>query len=75
MKPMELSERQREFLKTVFELEHLPEDEELSEFLKSRGCKLYSCLGCGKFIAGERRALVRGLLFKDCGESQKLDIF
>jgi len=46
----ELSERQREFLKTVFEIEELPLDQELEEFLNSKGCKLYSCLGCGKLI-------------------------
>ncbi len=50
MKLSELSERQREFLKGVFELERLPEDEDLVEFLEGRGCKLYECLGCGKFV-------------------------
>jgi len=46
----ELSERQKEFLKTVFELEELPEDKELKEFLEERGCVLYECKGCGKLI-------------------------
>jgi len=50
MKLGELSQRQRDFLKGVFELEELPLDQELEEFLKAKGCKLYSCLGCGKLI-------------------------
>ncbi|MCS7170729.1 MAG: hypothetical protein NZ851_00265 [Aquificaceae bacterium] len=46
----DLEERQKEFLKTVFELEKLPEEMELEDFLSSKGCKLYSCLGCEKLI-------------------------
>jgi hypothetical protein len=48
MQLRKLSEKQREVLKTVFEIEDLPLDQELEEFLNSKGCKFYSCLGCGK---------------------------
>jgi hypothetical protein len=50
MQLRELSERQREVLKTVLEIEGLPLDQELEEFLNSKGCKLYSHIGCGKLI-------------------------
>ncbi len=50
MRLEELSERQREFLLNVFEIEDLPLGQELEDFLASKGCKLYSCLGCGKLI-------------------------
>ncbi len=46
----ELSEKQREFLKTVFELEDLPRDKELEEFLRERGCELHECVECGKLV-------------------------
>ncbi len=46
----DLSERQREFLKNVFELEDIPEDKELEDFLKERGCELHECISCGKLI-------------------------
>ncbi len=46
----ELSEKQKEFLKGVFELETLPEDKELVEFLKERGCELYECMECGSLV-------------------------
>ncbi len=50
MKVEELNQKQKEFLKMVFELEELSLDQELEEFLSSKGCKLYRCLGCGKLI-------------------------
>ncbi|MFN3976087.1 MAG: hypothetical protein ACK4LT_03385 [Aquificaceae bacterium] len=50
MKIGELEERQREFLKNIFELESLQEEMELEEFLSSKGCRLYRCLSCGKLI-------------------------
>uniref|UniRef100_A0A7C2ZHX5 Uncharacterized protein n=1 Tax=Hydrogenobacter sp. TaxID=2152829 RepID=A0A7C2ZHX5_9AQUI len=50
MRIREFEERQKEFLKNVFELENLPEDMELEEFLASKGCRLYECLSCGKLI-------------------------
>ncbi len=50
MKIRELSEKQVEFLKTVFELDSLPQDVELEEFLRSKDCVLYKCEGCGKLI-------------------------
>jgi len=50
MKVKELSQKQIEFLKTVFELEDLPLDQEVEEFLESMGCKLYQCLSCRKLI-------------------------
>ena len=45
-----LSGKQKEFLKNVFELEELPEDKELKEFLEEKGSALYECKGCGKLI-------------------------
>ncbi|MCS7262584.1 MAG: hypothetical protein N3C13_04175 [Aquificaceae bacterium] len=50
MKIQELQPKQKDFLKTVFELEVLPEEEELEEFLRSKGCELYACLSCGKLV-------------------------
>ncbi len=50
MKIYELSEKQREFLKTVFEIQELPEEKDLEEFLSSKSCKLYQCKSCGKLI-------------------------
>ncbi|SHK19232.1 hypothetical protein [Thermocrinis minervae] len=50
MKLKELSEKQREFLKTTFELDELDQELELEDFLASKGCKLYNCLSCGKLI-------------------------
>ncbi|WP_448588527.1 hypothetical protein [Thermocrinis sp.] len=50
MRIKELSSRQMEFLKTVFEIDALPLEQDLEEFLESKGCKLYSCLACGKLI-------------------------
>lgn len=50
MKINELSARQKDFLKNVFELEELPESMDLEAFLRSKGCTLYECLGCGKLI-------------------------
>ncbi len=50
MKLGELSEKQLDFLKNVFELESLPTEEELEDFLNSKGCKLYTCESCGKLI-------------------------
>ncbi len=50
MRISELTERQREFLKTIFELEELPLEEEVESFLESKGCKLYTCDGCGKLV-------------------------
>ena len=50
MRLSDLNRRQREFLKNVFEIENLPEDVDLNEFLESKGCKLYQCIGCGKLI-------------------------
>ena len=50
MKVGDLSDKQKEFLKTVFELESLPEDEDLEAFLEEKGCKLYECISCGKLI-------------------------
>ncbi|NPA32390.1 MAG: hypothetical protein GXO04_02050 [Aquificae bacterium] len=50
MKIKELSEKQKEFLKNIFEIDELPEEEELSRFLRERNCELYECLGCGKLI-------------------------
>ncbi|ADC89602.1 hypothetical protein Thal_0970 [Thermocrinis albus DSM 14484] len=49
MRLSELSDRQREFLKNIFELDHLP-DTTLEEFLKEKGCHLMECLGCGCLI-------------------------
>ncbi|NPB07944.1 MAG: hypothetical protein GXN96_03340 [Aquificae bacterium] len=46
----ELSPKQKEFLKNIFELEELPEEKELEEFLEERGCRLYSCKECGKLV-------------------------
>lgn len=46
----ELTEKQRDFLRTVFEEEYLPEDLELEEFLKGKGCELYSCISCGSLV-------------------------
>lgn len=46
----ELSDKQKEFLKNVFELKELPEDTELRDFLKSMGCELYECIGCGNLV-------------------------
>ena len=50
MRISELSEKQREFLKNVFEVEELPQDMELSDFLKQKGCELYKCAECGKLV-------------------------
>ncbi len=50
MKLSDLSEKQREFLRNVFELESLPEEADLEEFLTEKGCKLYECIECGKLI-------------------------
>ncbi|HIQ30861.1 MAG TPA: hypothetical protein EYH49_01675, partial [Aquifex aeolicus] len=46
----ELSKKQKEFLRTVFEEEDLREDKELGDFLKERGCELHECISCGKLI-------------------------
>jgi len=46
----ELSERQKEFLKTVFDLRDLPENKDLEGFLEEKGCRLYRCIECGKMI-------------------------
>ncbi len=50
MKIDQLSNKQKEFLKTVFDLDHLPEDQDLESFLESKGCRLYRCKSCGKLI-------------------------
>ncbi len=50
MKLKDLSDKQKEFLKNVFELEDLPEDKDLEAFLEEKGCKLYECISCGKLI-------------------------
>lgn len=50
MKVSELTQRQKEFLKTVFELEELPEHMEVEELLSLKGCTLHRCVGCGKLI-------------------------
>ncbi|RMH00562.1 MAG: hypothetical protein D6699_07575 [Aquificota bacterium] len=50
MKIGELSQRQVEFLKNVFELEEIDPSLELEEFLASKGCVLYACKGCGKLV-------------------------
>ncbi len=50
MKLSDLSKKQREFLRNVFELESLPEETDLEEFLTEKGCKLYECIECGKLI-------------------------
>ena len=46
----ELSERQREFLKRVFEESSLQPDRELEDFLRSKGCELYECISCGSLV-------------------------
>ncbi|RLJ70571.1 hypothetical protein BCF55_0847 [Hydrogenivirga caldilitoris] len=46
----ELSKKQRDFLKGVFELSELPEEAELREFLREKGCELYECMECGSLI-------------------------
>lgn len=46
----DLSEKQKEFLKNVFEVEVLPEEKDLKDFLEEKGCVLYECKGCGKLI-------------------------
>ena len=50
MKIKDLSHKQKEFLKNVFEIEDLPEEEELEVFLEKKGCKLYECIECGKLV-------------------------
>jgi|GEM_PF-564220 len=50
MEIKELTQKQKDFLKNLFEIEELPEDMELEEFLASKGCKLYECLSCGKLV-------------------------
>ena len=50
MKLKDLSQKQREFLKGVFELEELPLNESLESFLRGRGYKLERCAICGSFI-------------------------
>jgi len=50
MRIAELSEKQKEFLKNVFELSELPEDRDLEDFLKERGCELYECIECGNLV-------------------------
>ncbi|MDQ7039009.1 MAG: hypothetical protein Q9N26_07430 [Aquificota bacterium] len=50
MKIRDLSERQREFLKNVFEMEELPLDKDLEEFLREKGCVLHRCISCGKMV-------------------------
>ncbi len=50
MKIKELEHRQKEFLKNILEVDDLPEDMELEDFLSSKGYKLYECISCGKLI-------------------------
>lgn len=50
MKVGELNTKQKDFLKSLFEVEELPEDMELEVFLSSKGCRLYRCLSCGRLI-------------------------
>ncbi|MFN3598473.1 MAG: hypothetical protein ACK4VK_01875 [Aquificaceae bacterium] len=44
----DLNQKQVEFLKTILEVEELPED--LEGFLASKGYRVYECIGCGKLI-------------------------
>lgn len=67
MRISELSEKQREFLKNVFELLELPENMELEDFLKERGCELYECVECGNLIFHDNSKLTsKGLLCEVC---------
>jgi len=50
MRIKELSEKQKEFLKTVFSVNELPEESELGGFISQKGCKLMECVSCGKLI-------------------------
>ena len=46
----DLSQKQKDFLRNVFDLKEIPEDQEIQEFLSEKGCTLYECIECGKLI-------------------------
>ena len=50
MRIKDLTQRQREFLKNVFDLEEISPEDRLEDFLRAKGCKLYKCIECGKLI-------------------------
>ncbi|MEN3033523.1 MAG: hypothetical protein ABDH18_00855 [Aquificaceae bacterium] len=50
MKITELTQKQIEFLKNVFEEDNLDITQDLEAFLNSKGCKLYRCKSCGVMV-------------------------